>query len=449
MLLQRLNALGLRLEERDREDGTSLPPGFRRQALRWLIQLDGEHVHALKVEKEEALPYLKRSSGGAKPQLLADKGEFVFGIPADGSEKKKKRAELRRRGFFALVHACSRVVNDPALEAVMRFLQRSDLPRFAASQNIMADELITFRVGDTLITAQPKVRTFWADVVPRLGTLELETLTAEHVLALMSPDRSEELEPLTECLICEQVRVPERIHPVALKLPASVSKKVCALVTADKDNTAFHSYGLQQCLVAPICRPCAERYGRTINRLIEGHETHLTVGRSVYLFWTKDGTWVPTSILANPEPGEIRALLASALGGDRAALRVEDCSFEEAFYATAFSASGARVVVRDWLETTVPRAKANLARYFRLQQLVGEWGEVDAPFLPLQVYQVDDPKPHWRDGLAESVAPPRQSRRDVNKLSPTVPQALLRLALHGGQLPEGLLFQAVQRNRAE
>jgi CRISPR-associated protein Csd1 len=169
----------------------------------------------------------------------------------------------------------------------------------------------------------------------------------------------------------------------------------------------------------------------------------------VYLFWTKDGAWSPVSILANPEPGEIRTLLVSAFGGDRAALRAEDGPFEEAFYATSFSASGARVVVRDWLETTVPRAKANLARYFRLQQLIGEWGEADADFLPLQGYWASDPKPRWRDGLVESVAPPRQGRRDVNKLSPAVPQALLRVALHGGQLPEGLLYQAVQRNQAE
>src|SRR5262249_17003626 len=60
-----------------------------------------------------------------------------------------------------------------------------------------------------------------------------------------------------------------------------------------------------------------------------------------------------------------------------------------------------------------------------------------------------EPEPRWRDGLAESLAPRRQGRRDVNKLSPSVSQALLRVALHGGQLPEGLLFQAVQRNRIE
>jgi CRISPR-associated protein Csd1 len=217
------------------------------------------------------------------------------------------------------------------------------------------------------------------------------------------------------------------------------------LVTADEDNTAFHSYGLKQALIAPTCRSCAERYGRTINRLVERTDTHLAVGPVVYLFWSRDDSWSPASLLATPEPDEVRTLLASAFGSDRAALSTDTAPF----YATAFSASGARVVVRDWLETTVPRAKASLARYFALQRIVGEWGEADAPPLALRGYFTEGIRPGWREGLAESVVPPRQGRRETQKLSAAVPQALLHLALAGGPLPAWVMQQAVQRNRAE
>ncbi len=100
------------------------------------------------------------------------------------------------------------------------------------------------------------------------------------------------------------------------------------------------------------------------------------------------------------------------------------------FYATAFSASGARVAVRDWLETTVENAKQNLARYFKLQQIVERDGSQGRPYglYPLAACTV----------------------RDANKeLPPNVPQLLLHVALKGGHLPRTLLYQAAKRNRAE
>ena len=287
---------------------------------------------------------------------------------------------------------------------------------------------MTFRVDTVLPIELEEVRRYWAEAT------------------IGRPADTGESAGVSECLVCgERQRLLANI-PFKIKRIPNGQTSGMALVST---NARFESYGLGAVSCAPMCARCGERFSKAANALLEEASTHLSVGNLAYIFWARESTWSPASILANPEPDEIRTLLAAAFGGDKAALRIEDDKFEEAFYATAFSASGARVVVRDWLETSVPRAKANLARYFRLQHLVGEWGEIDAGFLPLQGYWAGDPKPYWRDGLAESVAPPRQGRRDVNKLSPVVPQALVRIALHGGQLPEGLLFQAVQRNRAE
>jgi CRISPR-associated protein Csd1 len=146
----------------------------------------------------------------------------------------------------------------------------------------------------------------------------------------------------------------------------------------------------------------------------------------VYVFWARGDTWSPASILSNPEPEEARQLLSAAFGGDRAALRTDPTPF----WAAALSASGARVVVRDWLETTIPKARRSLARYVALQELVNrDGGEGD----PVSLY-----------ALAAATV------RDPNKDLPAeVPRALLHVALAGGRLPEWLLFQAVKRNRAE
>jgi CRISPR-associated protein Csd1 len=86
--------------------------------------------------------------------------------------------------------------------------------------------------------------------------------------------------------------------------------------------------------------------------------------------------------------------------------------------------------VRDWLETTIPEAQQNLARYFALQELVKQGG---GESIPLKLYAL----------AAATVRDPSRS------LPAEVPRTLLRVALGGGQLPNWLLYQAVKRNRAE
>src|SRR5207237_7354519 len=103
-----------------------------------------------------------------------------------------------------------------------------------------------------------------------------------------------------------------------------------------------------------------------------------------------------------PEPDAVRALIRSAFSGHAATLEIDTTPF----YATAFSASGARVVVRDWLDTTVAEVKRNLARYFALQRIVDRDGMEGKPF-----------------GLYALAA---STVRDPNKdLPPNVPYALL------------------------
>jgi CRISPR-associated protein Csd1 len=145
----------------------------------------------------------------------------------------------------------------------------------------------------------------------------------------------------------------------------------------------------------------------------------------VYIFWTKEeSSFSPVSFLSKPDPADVKALIESPVTSrERTTLK------EEAFFATAFSASGGRVVVRDYLETTVHHAQENLRRWFRLQKLVGGDGSEGTP---AGIY-----------ALSSSIY------RDANKeMRPEIPRALLEVALNGGPLPDWLLYQAVRRNRA-
>jgi CRISPR-associated protein Csd1 len=430
MLLQRL---------RDYAGSLELPPAmYLRTPVRWLLHLDADgRLQGPLVRtvgrggkndrgKEIMAPHRERTVAVAA-KLLADNGEYVLGIARDPG--KQERVNRCHEAFVALVRHCAERTGHPAVRAVARFYDRYVPGSLALPEDFKADQILTFSVDGVLPIESEDVRRYWAETAGGGGTEITEGAGT------------------AECLVCGQRR--RVLANVPFKVKRIPGGQTSGMALVSTNARAFESYGLGAISCAPICSECGERFSKAANALLEGTDTHLSVGGLAYVFWTKDGVWSPASILANPEPAEIHALLASAGAGDPAALRPADGSFEEAFYAAALSASGARVVVRDWLETTVPRAKANLARYFTLQRLVGEWGDTSVSPLPLQGYWVREPTPRWREGLAESVVPHRQGRRDTDKLPAAVPQALLRLALHGGLLPDALLFQAVRRNRAE
>jgi CRISPR-associated protein Csd1 len=442
MMLQQLRSLESRSTEADEQSGGGLPPGYRAQAIPWLVHLEsGKEASLLSTSsgatgqdrgKKYPAPYLRRSGTDIKPQLLADKAEFVFGV-ADTKGKKTEaalakatqRARARQADFLALVQACAEATSQEPVRQVAEFLQRGGVQPLLQDKEIAAADLVTFRVGTVYPFDLPAVRDFWAKAIPRLSERGVGKLESRTIMDWLRQLReTPAAEGGWECIVCGNPCTPERKHPVGITLPRSVADQQCALVSANKQ--AFYSYGLEQSLIAPTCRRCAEQYGRAINRLVADKHTHVSIGPLVYLFWVQGDSWSPASILSNPEPEEVRQLLAAAFGGDRAALHTDPTPF----YATALSASGGRVVVRDWLETTVPRAKVALARYFALQELVDRDG---GPGRPFGVY-----------ALAAATA------RDANKeLRPETPCLLLHVALNAGPLPQWLLAQAVRRCRAE
>jgi CRISPR-associated protein Csd1 len=393
MILQLLRALESRSAEADEQSGGGLPPGYKAQAIPWLVHLESEKVVSLLSTsagtagkdrgKKYPAPYLRRSGTDIKPQLLADKAEFVFGVPDTKGKKTEaalakatQRARTRHADFLALMQACAETTSLESVRQVAQFLGRGEFHSLLQDKDVAPTDLVTFRVGTVYPFDLTEVRDFWAKVIPHLSERGVGKLESKTIIDRLRQQRENPApEGKWQCIVCGNSCTPERKHPVGISLPRSVADQQCALVSANKE--AFYSYGLEQSLIAPTCRGCAEQYGRAINRLVSDQHTHVTVGPLVYLFWVDGDNWSPASILSNPEPEEVRQLLSAASGGDRAALYTDP----NPFYAAALSASGGRVVVRDWLETTVPQAKVALARYFALQELVDRDGGPGRPSL--------------------------------------------------------------------
>lgn len=352
------------------------------------------------------VPTLRKTSG-IRPRLLADNGEYVLGdYRRDNAASKVEKVIERHLAFIELSRLCARETDEPTLKAVTKFLDHWSFDPDMVPVDLSPSDIMTFRVEEVVPAVELRsVQNFWANYIAEGGAQKTKQNTGT-------------------CL------VTGTYGPIAKRMPVPVKglfriggKAENSLVTANED--AFESYGLENSFTSPISREAGEKFGKALNHLLNDDKSSVFVGPSAYVFWTREESTFDPFVMIRPEPESVKLLLESPFSGNkRTDVEVND------FYALALSASGARTVVRDWLETTVPDAQENLKRWFRAQMVVDSRGEGGTPL-----------------GLFPLAA---GAYRDANKeMTPQVPAALVRAAIKGGRVPEDLLARAVRRNRAE
>lgn len=403
MLLQRLSEYA---------DRFSLPPPmYQHVPVRYIIQIDrtghplGRPVDTATPENKRGIarlvPNLKRTSG-VKPILLADNAAYTLGYVA--AESKPERVRQQHEEFVALVRQCAAVTSEPAVLAVAQFLDTFDLARLPLHDDFDPGANITFEVEGVYPADLPAVHAFWA---------EMSSL----------PDDTE----MVECLVCGQMRSPVERLPISIKGIPGGQTSGMALISANA--LAFESYGLKASLIAPTCEDCGQRFGNALNFLLAQPDTRLYVAPVVYIFWSREPIpFSPVPLLSSANHDEVRRFLTSAWRASPEGARIDTMPY----YAAALSASGARVVVRDWIETTLGEAQRHLERYFRLQGLVSAQSGQMRWFPLFRLAQATT------NSKSKKEDPPAQ-----------VVQALLHVALAGGMLPDWLLYQAIRRTRAE
>lgn len=222
------------------------------------------------------------------------------------------------------------------------------------------------------------------------------------------------------------MRPPVERLPIVIKgIPGG---QATGLTLISANAAAFASYGLTASLIAPTCEVCGERFGNALNELLRRENTHIVIPPLAYVFWVRNPDVNDLNIrksLMDPEPADVQNLIKAVWRG-----RVESTYLDTtAFYAATLSASGARVVLRDWIETSVEAARRNLARYFVLQQIQDESGKLRRFSLYALINATIN-----RDTQEKPVS--------------QVGEALMHVALHGGRLPVSLLYKVVRRIRS-
>lgn len=396
MLLQRLVEYAQRSPE--------IPPAmYNAEAVSYWIELNDEGglLGIVPAESEDGkrpkrvpVPTLVRAYA-IKTKLLADNAEYTLGIGRE--EAKPDRVANAHRAYVELIERCATATAEPGVGAVLAFLKGLDTEALPLPEGFDPSGIIGFQVDGARPTDLPAVQEFWKRAAAE-GTL-------------------------MECLVCGNVKpAMERLQ---LKLKGIPGGQTAGLALISANAPAFESYGLEASYIAPTCQDCSDLFMKGANQLIRGENTHLRLGAAVYIFWTREAQGFSfMSIVTAPEPSHVRELFHSVFERGTAPLDPTP------FYAAALTASGARAVVRDWIDTTVGHAQERLARYFALQQIVDWDGEVR----PVGIY------------FLGKATVRTESRDDPG---PWVFTALMHCALAGGPLPASLLFKAVERCRIE
>lgn len=413
MLLKELKEYSTRLQ---------LPPRlYSANPVRYIIELDGEGRLLLPQPIDTADPSnaaakrgvrrLTPSLGravGIKPFLINDKSDYALGYVSELA--KPERVAQCHAAFVDLVERCVVTTEEPKVRAVLAFLRNRPVEKLEFGEKFDAGSTIGFRVDGVFPTDLPAVQAFWAD----------------------ENDPARANAPIMHCIVCGIERpVLERLE---LKVKGVPEGQTAGTSIISFNADAFESYGLAASLNAPTCVDCGERFTRSANQMLSPGGENVRLNNVAYVFWTKNPqSDLPFAVMLNePDPEVVREFLRAAHSARSSAVEAIDTT---PFYSTAFSGSGGRAVVRDWIETTLGEAKKRLARWFQLQRItyISPDGPAVAP--PLSIRQL-------------AYATVRTGDR-TNPPSPNISRSLMRAAFQGSTLPDDLIHQVVRRIRAE
>ncbi len=398
---------------------------FHEVSVRWLVPLDaagnlaGGPVELLdnpdaKKPKPQTLtrPFIeqKELTVASRPRafFLCDTLERAVNYP---DPKKPERAE-RREGSHAyfkklLEVAAGECPNDgPMARATLYFLNQPDalekLHTSLTEQKAKPNDNITFRISGQWLLQAGELQQFWrrrrAEDRPRTaGRKRLCLATGE---------------------LTEPVSTTEKIKGVPGGLAVGTN-----LISFDK--ASFTSFGLQQGENASISAAVELKIRSALNDLIQRGLRHNGV---VHLHWTREkDDRDPSDLLETADEQEVRNLLEAPRTGQPQPTLVD----HRKYYATSLSGNGSRIIVRDWLESTVPEVEQNVRQWFKDLAIVRPEGDSVRANFKLG---------YLLNGLV---------RDKLGELAPQIPTQLLYAALRDAPLPLPALTAALRRQQID
>jgi len=362
-MIKELSELGktLRSQQADTEwvhDALKLEP----LSIELIIDEGGNYRDFRLIEKKNTIAEAITAKKG-KARLLLDKAEEVLCYGGDASKKKHELFLGKLQEYRGL----------PELAPVIAFYgdNKTNGLEKALSQFEVAIPDDRNRKGNIGFRIQTEgCRIHEKPAILRQIIRQYEALQA-GLLAVKQK----------KCALCGESKYPvEDIpHGMIKKVPDGQSSG-CALVSYNEN--AFESYSLKGNDNSSICTNCARTYVEGLNWLLSsGNEVPIKSKKgkekkvfrytnrknfgsdTAMVFWTRKNKELPEiDQLEAPNPDDVAKLIESVTSG-----REKDSKYIEPdqFYSFTLSGSAARIVVRDWIETSLHDFQGSIAQWFK------------------------------------------------------------------------------------
>ena len=397
---------------------------FHEASVRWMIPLDGSGnltggpIELLdnpdaKKPKPQTLtrPFIeqKELTVASRPRafFLCDTLERAVNYP---DPKKPERAE-RREGSHAyfkqlLEAAAGECLNDgPMARATLTFLNQANalerLHALLTEQKAKPNDNITFRVSGHRLLESEELKQFWR----RRRAADRPQVAGRKRFCLATGE------------LTEPVSTTEKIKGVPGGLAVGTN-----LISFDK--ASFTSFGLHQGENASISAVAELNIRSALNDLIQ---RGLRQNGIVHLHWTREKDDPdPFDLVETADEQDIRNLIDAPRTGQR-----QHALDPRKYYAMSLSGNGGRIIVRDWLESTVPEVEQNVCQWFEDLTIVRPEGDS---------IRADFKLGYLLHGLV---------RDKLDELAPQIPTQLLYAALRAAPLPLPALAAALRRQQIE
>jgi len=364
------------------------------------------------------VPRMSVRTYGSKAGLLFDNAKYVLRVGK--AEDKAERLAQYVLAFSDEATRAAEATQDPSVRAVAQFMARLPEQResilaqypFGGPLDWTGSENIAFRVGndETPVHLRPAVRAYFS--------------------ARRQESTNSDAGPRMSCLVTGEQVVPARLHPAIKRIPKA---KTSGAMLVSFNAGAFVSQGLEDGTNAPISRAAAEGYVTALNWLLERTPSRryrygVPIGDdAVMVFWTQEDSrvtdWITALLPDGPDAkSEQHAMARIVEDVEAAPWKGRAPENDNPFYAVTLSGH-ARVIVRDWFETTAAQVRRSLRQF--LSDLRLGHSPLDLP-LPLLLSSLD----------TKAGKPPADLMRH-----------LLRSAFRGDPLPRQLLLTALARLR--
>lgn len=400
-------------------------PDFEPADVDWLISLTntgklaGQPIDLRESPKRKVIPTLEQKllTDAYRPRarFLCDALERSLGWFDPKKPERANRAAGSLNFFKGLLRESSSTcaADVVGLGAVLAFLDDGDALRALHTQLVAAkakpNELASFSVDGVWLLDLEGPAQFWRAWRKKLR----------------SPSGTTKRICLATGTLAETVKTTGVIKGVPGGNPSGT-----ILLSFDKD--AFCSFGLEQAQNAALSEHAELKLRSALGQLLEKSRAQkLVFNDTICLHWTRKRVeFDPVDVLASANPEEVAQLLKSVEDGRRVA------GFDaNAYYAVSLAGNGSRIVVRGWLESTVPEIRDQVAKWFLDLGIVEPGGtNVKREFsLGQLLWALANPK----------------LKKPFEALPHGAAEELLRSALTGGPVPQNILMATLRRETVD